>query len=195
MGEATSLGGRNFPEMPRSTLAPLQTPFPMSRPDAYSTQPGPPDAYDHLPEGSALAENLQELTVSIRRDARSKHDGKGTLDTRLATQSLELPVILPCTPAIAHIPPNGQDRETMTSRPQVTPFKLRYPTRLASSRVEINELSFHSADGTFGHVSAHASDRAGSSAERASPKNGQRTLRSLLFARTHRGPDRASKQN
>lgn len=106
MGDATSLDGSNFPEMIQSILALLRSPSRISRLDAYSALLGSLSAYDDLPEGNALAENLQEFTGCIRRDVCSKHGEKGTLDTQLATQSLKLLTIFLCTPMIADLLPD-----------------------------------------------------------------------------------------
>ena len=106
MGGIISLDGSNFPEMIQSILALLRTSSRISRLDAYSALLGSLSAYDDLPEGNALAENLQEFTGCIRRDVCCKHGEKGTLDTQLATQSLKLLTIFLCTPTIADLLPD-----------------------------------------------------------------------------------------
>ena len=106
MGGATRLDGSNFPEMLQSILALLRSSSRISRLDAYSALLGSLSAYEDLPEGNALAENLQEFTGCIRRDVCSKHGEKGTLDTQLVTQSLKLLTIFLCTPTIADLLPD-----------------------------------------------------------------------------------------
>ena len=106
MGEITRLDGSSFPEMIQSILALLQSSSRISRLDAYSAILGSLSAYDDLPEGNALAENLQGFTECIRRDVCSKQGETGSLDTQLATQSLKLLTIFLCTPAIADLLPD-----------------------------------------------------------------------------------------
>ena len=108
MAGATSLDGCNFPEMPQSMLALLHTSSRSPRSHAHPAPLGSLSAYNDPPKGHTWAEIWQELTGCIRRDVRSKRGGEGTLDTQLATQSLKLPTILPCTPATAAILPDDR---------------------------------------------------------------------------------------
>lgn len=84
----------NLTDMLKSIMQQLATGNRSTSLDAYATLAGTVKAYNDIPEGAKLKEQLQNLCKYIRRDLQNEASDSGIIDSSLITSALKVAVIL-----------------------------------------------------------------------------------------------------